>query len=276
MRVLDIGCGPGTITFDVARYVYPGSVIGVDPNPDRIEQAIDWTSEERKNANLEFNVNDCHDLPFQDCEFDIVYSHTVTQFLLDPVLALREQYRVVKPGGWVIASGVRDPILHTRYPECPNWRAAWDALSKYYEDVYQRYQQSNCTPKEFMEEQRNQKHSYLAYFDMSSARKCSSRFHEVGLKIVDVKVKADKVQYCGVPGPGRGTVDMLPLTTSSDAKYGENDVQQTFDAIYGELAKSGDITEEILRRAEAEATMWYQDTSAFHYWVIAFVAGQKP
>ena len=85
MRVLDIGCGPGTITFDVARYVYPGSVIGVDPNPDRIEQAIDWTSEERKNANLEFNVNDCHDLPFQDCEFDIVYSHTVTQFLLDPV-----------------------------------------------------------------------------------------------------------------------------------------------------------------------------------------------
>ena len=98
MSLLDCGCGPGAITFGLADAVAPGRVVGADIEPAMIEQATRLAAEEGI-QNVEFKVGDIYDLPFEDGEFDVVFSHSVTEHLSDPVRALRELHRVARPGG---------------------------------------------------------------------------------------------------------------------------------------------------------------------------------
>lgn len=100
-RLLDLGCGPGTITVDLAARVAPGDVVGIDPAEEVIERA-------RANAaaadggtppNVRFEVGDAYGLTFDDGSFDVVHAHQVLQHLTDPVAVLREAHRVLAPGG---------------------------------------------------------------------------------------------------------------------------------------------------------------------------------
>lgn len=103
-RVLDVGCGPGTITADLARLVPHGSVVGCDASASVIERAqtfVDATNVGR----LSFEVADAYSLPFPDESFDVVFAHQVLQHLADPVRALGEMRRVLRSGGLV---AVRD------------------------------------------------------------------------------------------------------------------------------------------------------------------------
>jgi SAM-dependent methyltransferase len=98
--VLDLGCGPGTITVDIGRRVSPGRVLGVDASVDVIEEArrsVDG------GTNVDFLVGDLYALNIDDETFDIVHSHQVLQHLPDPIGAFREMKRVCKPGGLVAA-----------------------------------------------------------------------------------------------------------------------------------------------------------------------------
>ena len=88
MSILDVGCGPGTITVDFAELVAPGRVVGMDAAPDVISQASALGSR------AEFVVGDAYALPFVDREFDVVHAHQVLQHLARPVDALREWRRV--------------------------------------------------------------------------------------------------------------------------------------------------------------------------------------
>src|SRR5262249_32251942 len=99
--LLDVGCGPGTITVDLARHVAPGRCIGIDRASEVIEQARAHAAE--KGAAVEFSSADIHALPFADASFDVVHAHQVLQHLVDPVRALRELRRVLKPGGLLAA-----------------------------------------------------------------------------------------------------------------------------------------------------------------------------
>jgi ubiquinone/menaquinone biosynthesis C-methylase UbiE len=101
MSLLDVGCGPGTITADLARRIPGGSVIGIDLPLD----VVDTAQRELGAANLRFEVGDVYALHFADGSFDLVYAHQVLQHLGDPVAALREMLRVLRPGGHV---AVRD------------------------------------------------------------------------------------------------------------------------------------------------------------------------
>ncbi len=98
MSVLDCGCGPGAITFGLAQAAAPGRVVGVDIERAMVDQATSLAAEAGI-ENVEFMVGDIYDLPFEDGEFDVVFSHSVTEHLSDPVRALRELRRVVKRGG---------------------------------------------------------------------------------------------------------------------------------------------------------------------------------
>jgi ubiquinone/menaquinone biosynthesis C-methylase UbiE len=102
--LLDVGCGPGTITLDFAARLAPGVVTGIDASADVVDQAA-ATATERNVANVAFETGDVYDLRFDDEVFDIVHAHQVLQHLTDPVAALVEMRRVVRPGGVV---GVRD------------------------------------------------------------------------------------------------------------------------------------------------------------------------
>ncbi|MGW6733865.1 class I SAM-dependent methyltransferase [Streptomyces sp. NPDC055013] len=104
MSVLDVGCGPGTITADLAALVPDGHVTGVDRAPEILEQAR-AAAAGRGLANVGFTVADVHALDFPDDTFCVVHAHQVLQHVGDPVAALREMKRVTRPGGLI---AVRD------------------------------------------------------------------------------------------------------------------------------------------------------------------------
>ncbi|QXE33948.1 class I SAM-dependent methyltransferase [Streptomyces sp. GMY02] len=100
--VLDVGCGPGTITADLAALVAPGTVTAVDASADVLRQAQE-TAEAAGVRNVRFAVADVHALDFPDDSFDIVHAHQLLQHVGDPVRALSEMRRVCRPGGVVAA-----------------------------------------------------------------------------------------------------------------------------------------------------------------------------
>ena len=111
--VLDVGCGPGTITVDLAARVAPGEVVGVDTSEAVLEQARAAAAE--AGAAVTFRTGDATALPFPDASFDVVHAHQVLQHLSDPVAALREMRRVTRPGG-VVAVRDADYAAMTWYP----------------------------------------------------------------------------------------------------------------------------------------------------------------
>ncbi|KDN83287.1 methyltransferase domain-containing protein [Kitasatospora cheerisanensis] len=117
-RLLDIGCGPGTITADLADRLGPtGRVVGVDPSEEVLVQAAALAAG-RGPDRLTFEAADVYRLPYADASFDVVHAHQVLQHLADPVAALREMRRVTAPGG-VIAVRDADYAAMTWYPELP-------------------------------------------------------------------------------------------------------------------------------------------------------------
>src|ERR1700739_1539103 len=119
-KVLDVGCGPGTITADLADRVPQGHVTGVDAAQEVIEQARNQQSQ----GNLDFATGDVYALDYPDASFDVVHAHQILQHLGDPVRALREMRRVTRPGG-LVALREADFGGMTWYPELPilaDWR----------------------------------------------------------------------------------------------------------------------------------------------------------
>lgn len=100
LSVLDCGCGPGSITLGIAEAVYPGNTVGIDLGESQIARAkaaISGTSQ----ANVAFQVAACYSLPFPADTFDRVFSHALFEHLSEPVRAMTELRRVLKPDGMV-------------------------------------------------------------------------------------------------------------------------------------------------------------------------------
>jgi SAM-dependent methyltransferase len=123
MSILDVGCGPGNLTVDLARRVAPGPVIGIDTSGTIIEQAL--VEVPAGIDNVEFRAANVYKLPFADDTFDVVHAHQVLQHLDDPVGALAEMGRVCRPGG-IIA--VRDAVYATM-----SWFPDDDRLVRWHE-----------------------------------------------------------------------------------------------------------------------------------------------
>ncbi|MFD3564274.1 class I SAM-dependent methyltransferase [Streptomyces sp. NPDC058686] len=118
MKILDIGCGPGTITADLAALVPEGHVTGVDQAAGILDQAR-ATAAERGLTNVDFATADVHALDYPDDTFCVVHAHQVLQHVGDPVQALREMRRVTKPTGF-IAVRDSDYAAMTWYPPSPD------------------------------------------------------------------------------------------------------------------------------------------------------------
>lgn len=127
--VLDIGCGPGTITIDLARRVAPGRVVGIDSVEAIVDQARADIPDDV--PNLTFDVDDVYALNFDDGTFDIVHAHQVLQHLTDPIAALREMGRVCRSGG-IIAVRDADYQAMTWYPaddRLDRWLSVYRAVA---------------------------------------------------------------------------------------------------------------------------------------------------
>jgi ubiquinone/menaquinone biosynthesis C-methylase UbiE len=105
MRVLDVGCGTGAITWGIAEKVgEQGRVVGVDLNTALIEQARaqQVVGEAQDHLpQLFYEVYDLYQLPYRD-NFDIVTAARVLQWLSRPEDALQAMVRATKPGGRVL------------------------------------------------------------------------------------------------------------------------------------------------------------------------------
>ncbi len=115
-RLLDVGCGPGTITMDLAELVgRDGRVTALERTEDALELARGEAAR-RGTANVDFAVGDVQSLDLPDDTFDVVHAHQVLQHVDDPVQALREMRRVCRPGG-LVAARESDYSAFTWFPE---------------------------------------------------------------------------------------------------------------------------------------------------------------
>ena len=115
--VLDVGCGPGTITADLALLVAPGQVTGLDAAPDVVAQA-DEHAGALGLTNVRFEVGDLFALEYPAASFDVIHVHQVLQHLADPVAALVSLRRVLRPDG-VLAARDSDYSAFTWAPSDP-------------------------------------------------------------------------------------------------------------------------------------------------------------
>lgn len=100
MSILDIGCGPGSITVGLAEQVPQGNATGLDIEPGQIELAR-ARAEEMGLKNCRFDVGSATDLPYPENSFDVVYGHTILMQFADPGPVLDDVKRVLKPGGLI-------------------------------------------------------------------------------------------------------------------------------------------------------------------------------
>ncbi|EEP80227.1 conserved hypothetical protein [Uncinocarpus reesii 1704] len=128
MTVLDVGCGPGSLTVDLAKRVAPegGKVVGIDYVADPLDSARQ-NAVDQEVTNVEFKVGDIHALEFPDESFDLVHAHQVLQHIADPVQGLREMRRVTKRGGIV---ALRESAAMSWYPESEGISAWWNLFQR--------------------------------------------------------------------------------------------------------------------------------------------------
>jgi SAM-dependent methyltransferase len=114
MRLLDCGCGPGSITVDLARTVAPGEAIGIDLREDALAHGRALALE-RGIANVTFEAASVYQLPYPDGAFNAAFACAVLQHLAAPLAALKEMRRVLMPGG-VIGIVDGSATITFRYP----------------------------------------------------------------------------------------------------------------------------------------------------------------
>jgi SAM-dependent methyltransferase len=115
-RVLDVGCGPGALTAELATRLGSDAVSAVDPSEPFVAAARE------RHPGVSVQRAAAEELPFEDQAFDAALAQLVVHFMADPVVGLREMARVTRKQG-VVAACVWDLAGHTA-PLSPFWEAA--------------------------------------------------------------------------------------------------------------------------------------------------------
>ncbi len=115
-RVLDVGCGPGSLTGALVSRLGVAGVVAIDPAAPFVAAARE------RFAGVEVHQGWAESLPFDDDSFDLALAQLVVHFMTDPVAGLREMARVTRPGG-VVATSLWDHDTGPG-PLTPFWAAA--------------------------------------------------------------------------------------------------------------------------------------------------------
>lgn len=128
LRVLDLGCGPGTLSIGLAEAIAPGELHGVDMEPSQVDLARS-IAKAGGHDNATFQVGDVTGLPFDDDSFDVVHGNAILVHVPDTQAVLAEAKRVLKPGGLISA---REWILENSFlaPDFEVIGDAWATLAE--------------------------------------------------------------------------------------------------------------------------------------------------
>ena len=111
MRLLDVGCGPGTITLGLAAVTAPGEVVGIDVDEGEIARAREEAAK-LGIATARFEVANAYELPFEDDSFHAVFSQAMLEHLQRPEDALKEMHRVLRDSGVIgLRAGTADGLV---------------------------------------------------------------------------------------------------------------------------------------------------------------------
>jgi ubiquinone/menaquinone biosynthesis C-methylase UbiE len=105
LRLLDVGCGPGSITVGLAQRVVPATAIGIDRSASVIDTARAFLAE-RPVSNLSFEVGNIYQHRFDEASFDVIFAHQVLQHLKEPAAALKQMRKLLSPCGLLAARDV--------------------------------------------------------------------------------------------------------------------------------------------------------------------------
>ncbi len=117
MRMLDCGCGPGTLTLGFAAYVAPGEIIGIDQEGSQFAASAAQAAEDGV-SNLSFVTGNIYGLPYADASFDVCFASAVLGSVAEPEKVVAEMARLLKPGG-ILALKEFDHGGDIIYPQTP-------------------------------------------------------------------------------------------------------------------------------------------------------------
>ncbi len=123
MDVLDVGCGTGFGTAGLLEHV--NEVHAIDQSEHQLERA--YRKFGKRGPPVYFHRGDAERLPFETNSFDVVWSSGSIEYWPNPILALREFRRVLRPGGQVLVVGPKTP-------ENPVMEAIADAIMLFYDE----------------------------------------------------------------------------------------------------------------------------------------------
>ena len=130
MHVADIGCGPGTVTLFMASHINPaGFATGVDSSTEQLRVAVE-EAQKKGVQNAGFIEADVYSLGLEKDSFDMVYARSILSHLQDPLRAIMDMKRIVKPGGVLVCEDIDMTTIHSEPSTAEYERAVeiWLAL----------------------------------------------------------------------------------------------------------------------------------------------------
>jgi len=128
MNVLECGCGPGAVTFEIAKVVTSGKVVGLDIDKDQID-SNNLKLSGSAIGNMKFETGSVLQLPYPDDTFDVVYMQALIVHIKTPLHAIKETRRVLRKNGLII---LREPVMDRAVisPENPVLQESIDLVQR--------------------------------------------------------------------------------------------------------------------------------------------------
>jgi len=137
-KVLDVGCGLGQLTRQIARQVGPnGTVVGIERSGDQIAVAQKLAQEAGEERLVDFREGSADRLPLSAHEwgtFDVAHARFLLEHVPNPVAVVQEMAKAVRPGGRIVLEDDPHDTLRL-WPEPPGFSQLWAAYMRTYDRV---------------------------------------------------------------------------------------------------------------------------------------------
>jgi len=135
-RVLDVGCGLGQLSRDMARQVGPaGAVVAIERSSEQLAVARHLAAEAGEDVLVDFRTGPAEQLPLTDAEwgtFDVAHARFLLEHVPDPVAVVRQMVRAVRPGGRIVLEDDPHDTLRL-WPEPPGFQHLWQTYMRTYD-----------------------------------------------------------------------------------------------------------------------------------------------